>query len=69
MQFVSQFLDPYLLGRRYSAADAYLHMLASWYPGDRAELHERLPALGAHAQKLAERRAIRTVEADHASAG
>jgi len=64
---ISQFLDPYVLGQRYCAADAYLHMLASWYPGDKAELHAQFPALGVHSRAVSGRRAVAAVEADHSA--
>ena len=59
-------LRPYLLGEEYSIADAYLHMLAAWYP-DQAELHARVPPLRAHADLLKARPAIAKVAADHAA--
>jgi GST-like protein len=55
----------YVLGAEYSIADAYLYMLAGWYP-DKAELHARLPVLGAHTGLMLARPAIAKVEADHA---
>jgi glutathione S-transferase len=66
LELVSRGLNPYVLGVEYSVADVYLHMLASWYPNGNAELHERLPALGAHAALLSARPAMAKVEADHA---
>ena len=68
LELVSRGLRPYVLGPEYSIADVYLHMLASWYPNGKAELHERLPALGAHAALLSARPAMAKVEADHAAA-
>jgi glutathione S-transferase len=59
-------LNPYVLGAEYSIADAYLYMLASWYP-DRSELNIRLPALAAHGAKVAARPAVAKVDADHAA--
>jgi GST-like protein len=59
-------LNPYVLGAEYSIADAYLYMLASWYP-DRVELNSRLPALAAHGAKVAARLAVAKVDADHAA--
>src|SRR5579859_4503516 len=59
-------LNPFLLGAEYSIADAYLYMLASWFP-DRAELNLRLPVLAAHSAKVAARPAVAKVEADHAA--
>ncbi len=64
--FVSGFLNPYLLGQRYSAADPYLYMLVSWFPGDSAALHAQFPSLGEHARQVAARRPVAKVEADHA---
>jgi glutathione S-transferase len=55
-----------VLGAEYSIADAYLYMLASWYP-DRSELNTRLPALAAHGAKVAARPAVAKVDADHAA--
>jgi glutathione S-transferase len=66
LAFVSRFLSPFVLGSRYSAADPYLHMLASWFPGERQSLHAQLPALAEHARMLSLRPAIASVEADHA---
>jgi glutathione S-transferase len=63
---ISQRLNPYVLGGGYSIADAYLYMLASWYPGDKAELYRRLPRLEAHAKIVSARPAVSKVEADHA---
>ena len=65
-ELIGRTLSPYVLGAEYSIADAYLHMLAGWYP-DRAELHARLPALGAHTGLMLARPAIAKVEADHAN--
>jgi glutathione S-transferase len=64
-QVIGRGLRPYVLGAEYSIADAYLYMLAGWYP-DMTELHARLPALGAHAGLMRARPAIAKVEADHA---
>jgi glutathione S-transferase len=64
-QVIGRGLGPYVLGAEYSIADAYLYMLAGWYP-DMAELHARLPALSAHAGLMRARPAIAKVEADHA---
>jgi glutathione S-transferase len=59
-------LAPYVLGADYSIADAYLYMLASWNPGDKAQLYARLPRLEALCARVAARPAIVKVEADHA---
>jgi len=66
LRLISETLAPYVLGAEYSAADAYLHMLAGWYPGDRAQLNARLPRLGVHSTLVAARPAVLKVEADHA---
>jgi glutathione S-transferase len=64
-QLIGRGLRPYVLGAEYSIADAYLYMLAGWYP-DMAELRARVPGLGAHAELMRARPAIAKVEADHA---
>ncbi len=63
---ISQGLGPYVLGADYSIADAYLYMLGSWYPGDKAELYARAPELEAHARLVSVRPAVAKAEADHA---
>ncbi len=60
-------LGPYVLGSQYSAADLYLYMLASWYPGEKTDLYSQIPALGVHAARIAARPAVIKVEADHAA--
>jgi GST-like protein len=65
LELLSRSLKPYVLGTRYSIADVYLYMLASWYPGGKEELYARLPPLRVHAQALSLRPAVSTVEADH----
>jgi glutathione S-transferase len=65
LELLSRSLTPYVLGARYSIADVYLYMLASWYPGGKEELYARLPPLGIHAQTLLLRPAVSRVEADH----
>jgi GST-like protein len=66
LELLARSLKPYVLGRRYSIADVYLYMLASWYPGGKEDLHARLPPLRQHAQALSLRPALSRVEADHA---
>jgi GST-like protein len=66
LAFICRALDPYVMGAEYSVADTYLYMLASWYSGDKAELFARLPALAAHAKRVASRPGVVKVEADHA---
>ena len=65
LELLSHSLKPYVLGARYSIADVYLYMLASWYPGGKEELFARLPPLGLHARALSLRPAVSKVEADH----
>jgi glutathione S-transferase len=67
LELLCRSLKPYVLGTRYSIADVYLYMLASWYPGGKEELYSRLPPLGLHAQALSLRPAVSTVEAEHAA--
>jgi len=67
LELLSRSLRPFVLGARYSIADVYLYMLASWYPGGKDQLYTRLPPLGAHANALSLRTAVSTVEADHAA--
>jgi glutathione S-transferase len=66
LALISQGLGPFVLGADYSIADAYLHMLASWYPGDKSELYARAPKLEAHAKLLSARPVVAKVEADNA---
>lgn len=66
LALISHGLGPYVLGGSYSIADVYLHMIASWQPGDRTELYRRLPKLEEHAKIVAARPAVAKVEADHA---
>jgi glutathione S-transferase len=66
LALVSQGLGPYVLGADYSIADAYLYMLASWYPGEKSELYARAPKLQAHANLVSARPAVAKADADHA---
>jgi glutathione S-transferase len=66
LAIVCQGLAPFVLGGEYSLADVYLYMLASWYPGDKAELYARNPRLEALSRLVAARPAVVKVEADHA---
>jgi glutathione S-transferase len=63
---ISQGLRPYVLGADYCIADTYLYMVASWWSGEKSELHARLPLLEAHAKLVSARPAILKVEADNA---
>jgi GST-like protein len=66
LALVSQGLGPYVLGADYSIADAYLYMLASWYPGEKKALYARVPRLEAHTKLVSVRPAVAKVDADHA---
>ncbi len=57
-------LSPYLLGKNISAADYYLYVVGGWYPDGRKPLHARWPSLARHTALVAERAAVRKVEAD-----
>jgi glutathione S-transferase len=65
LEVIQAALSPYVLGEKLSAADPYLHMLASWYPGDLAALHARLPKLAHHAELLRQRAATLKAEQAH----
>jgi glutathione S-transferase len=65
LELVSRSLKPHVLGARYSIADVYLYMLASWYPAGKEALYARLPPLKLHAQMLSLRPAVSKVEAEH----
>jgi len=66
LEMIHAALSPYVLGESLSAADPYLHMLASWYPGDVTALYAELPKLAQHAELLRRRPATRKAEQDHA---
>src|SRR5882672_4540736 len=66
LALVSQGLGPFVLGADYSIVDAYLYMLASWYPGEKTELYALAPKLEAHAKLVSARPAVAKVDADHA---
>jgi glutathione S-transferase len=66
LALIGQGLGPYVTGADYSIADVYLHVLASWYPGDKSELYARAPKLEAHAKLVSARPAVAKVAADHA---
>ena len=65
LEIIHAALSPYVLGAELSAADHYLHMLASWYPPDDPALAARLPKLRQHAELLRRRPATRKAEKDH----
>jgi glutathione S-transferase len=58
LETIQAALSPYVLGADLSAADHYLHMLASWYPLE-------LPGLAQHAALMRRRPATRKAEKDH----
>jgi glutathione S-transferase len=60
-------LAPHVLGATYSVADVYLTMLVSWFPGDKADLYARLPALAELVRVVSARPAVRKTETDHAA--
>jgi glutathione S-transferase len=64
-EMVDAALSPYVLGAELSAADHYLHMLASWYPLDDAALAARLPKIRRHAELMRRRPATLRAEKDH----
>ena len=66
LELIAAHLRPYVLGADYSLADGYLYMLAGWYPGERAELHRRVPSLAAHAALVGARPAVVKTMADNA---
>jgi GST-like protein len=66
LALIGRALDPYVLGAGYSIADVYLHMLASWYPGEKADLYRRVPELASHGKLISARPAVAKVGADHA---
>ena len=66
LTLIASHLGPYVLGAEYSLADGYLSMLAGWYPGERAELHRRVPALAVHAALVGARPAVAKTIADNA---
>ncbi len=55
---------PFLLGSRYSAADIYLYMLATWYRPT-ATLYARCPAVAECVAAVRERPAIARIRASH----
>jgi glutathione S-transferase len=65
LETVQAALSPYVLGAQLSAADLYLHMLASWYPLDDPAVTSDFTKLKAHAELLRRRPATRKAEKDH----
>jgi glutathione S-transferase len=52
-----QIRGPFFLGGRFSAADAYLHTISRWLPGDGVDV-ATLPAIAAHDAAVAARPAV-----------
>lgn len=65
LELVHGALSPYLLGEALSAADIYLHMIASWYPQEHSALPSFLPKLKQHAELMRRRLSTRKAEKDH----
>jgi glutathione S-transferase len=65
LELVHGALSPYLLGEALSAADIYLHMLASWYAQEDLALSSLLPKLKHHAELMRRRLATCKAEKDH----
>ncbi len=55
LERIHEALNPFVLGKDFTAADAYLYMLASWYPGGVVALAPRQPKLAAHAELVGKR--------------
>jgi len=66
LRLIGAALSPYVMGKKYCIADAYLYMLASWYPEDKAQLYAEVPQLAKHAALVSARPAVAKVDADHA---
>lgn len=65
LELIHDVLSPYLLGARFTAADAYLHMQAGWYPDNRSAFAARLPKLAHHAELVRRRPATQKAEREH----
>jgi len=65
LELIHAALSPYVLGAKLSAVDAYLYMVAGWYPGGVAALAAQLPKVAQHAELLRGRPATRKAERDH----
>jgi glutathione S-transferase len=66
LRLIGAALSPYVMGKKYCIADAYLYMLASWYPEDKVQLYAEVPQLAKHAALVSARPAVAKVDADHA---
>lgn len=62
----SMFRGPWVLGKAYSVADAYLFTLFGWAKGDGVDL-EKLPQLGEHRARMLERPAVQRAKATEKS--
>jgi glutathione S-transferase len=63
LELIVPALAPYVLGKDFSAADYYLYVVGGWHPDGRDPVHERWPALKRHTELVAQRAAVRKVEA------
>lgn len=57
---------PWVLGERYSVADAYLYTISGWLEGDGVDL-AALPATRAHRERMAQRPAVQKALAEEAA--
>jgi glutathione S-transferase len=64
LELIVPALSPYVLGEDFSAADYYLYVVGGWYPDGWNPLHAKWPGLARHTALVAERAAVRKVEAD-----
>jgi glutathione S-transferase len=67
LKLIAPVLSPYVLGKDISVADYYLYVVGGWYPDGWNPLHAKWPALARHTALIAERAAVRKVEADQAA--
>ena len=64
LELIVPALSPYVLGKDFSAADYYLHVVGGWYPDGWKPLHAKWQKLAHHTALVAERAAVRKVEAE-----
>jgi len=67
LKLIAPPLTPYVLGKDISVADYYLYVVGGWYPDGWGPLHAKWHALARHTALIAERAAVRKVEADQAA--
>ena len=63
LELIVPALAPYVLGKDFSAADYYLYVVGGWHPDGRGPVDARWPALARHTALVAQRAAVRKVEA------